>query len=123
MQREIKFRAWVKEAMPQVIFQDNMQPVKIINWEQGSFATESAAWFDIGGKAPLMQFTGLLDKNRKEIYEGDIIEDSVGNAVVIFKDGAFRIDIAFCPILGEYNYSCSVLGNIYENPNLRKETN
>ena len=113
MSREIKFRAWDKKRSimdfgyftPSDFWGDGQMhesPIK-------DFEPEDFVW---------MQYTGLKDKNGKEIYEGDVIEDSIGNTVVIFKDGAFRIDIAFYPTLGDYNYSCSVLGNIYENPEL-----
>lgn len=85
----------------------------------------------------LMQYTGLKDKNGVEIYEGDIvnIEDCeaakykiewVGfrcsfECVTINPDddmwthGAFDDDID--------SESCTVIGNIYENPELLKESN
>lgn len=60
----------------------------------------------------LMQFTGLLDKNGKEIYEGDVMHhDEMKAHAIEFQEGRF----------GKFyiDYSlCEVIGNIYENPEL-----
>lgn len=74
------------------------------------------------------QFTGLLDKNGKEIYEGDVIlqrgYSRIRPMLVRFEHGAF--------VTGEHSGSstttrpmliqkrCEVLGNIYDNPDLLK---
>ena len=84
--------------------------------------------------AIVMQFTGLYDKNGKEIYEGDILrvgartkslDDLVSHELckIDFSDGSFNVIFN-----GEeepddflYNYSDEfgeVVGNIYENPEL-----
>ena len=71
------------------------------------------------------QFTGLLDKNGREIYEGDIVsefvEDKEGDyikkSVVEFVNGGFLIDATDCgTLLSLYHNHIEVIGNIFENP-------
>ena len=115
--REIKFRAWDKE--------DGM--LDISHWTVNMLNENRLPSFQI------MQFTGLHDKNGKEIWEGDII----------FDDGGIIEGIRYMGIVtyGEWNgapmfYSntsifgtperlmltktTQVLGNIYENQELLK---
>ena len=63
--RTIKFRAWDGEQMvsPDYIGRDGRA-----YWKANSILTSSER---------VMQFTGLLDKNGKEIYEGDIVRTGV----------------------------------------------
>lgn len=76
------------------------------------------------------QFTGVLDKDENQIFEGDIIlvttdGEMLHEGVVIFKDGAFFIDVPGfdCFPLHSYfdnnqesnAYELSIIGNIYDN--------
>src|SRR5512146_66283 len=118
MKREIKFRAWSK---------------KTNDWcDHGS-----AEWFFSDGGGPLyssydsehtelMQYTGLKDKNGKEIYEGDVVEVEDGpnkkKREIVFKDGAFSLKLLngateYLPNYVRYG-QIEVIGNIYENPEL-----
>lgn len=62
--RPIKFRAWMKEK--QIMVPDYASQIY-----NGQLAV--SRWPDDAPNLILMQFTGLLDKNGKEIYEGDIL--------------------------------------------------
>ena len=83
-------------------------------------------------KETLCQYTGLKDKNGKEIYEGDILD--VGGdyyGIIVFDYGGFKIRIF--DTRGYYNKlhtpeyledycieQCEIIGNIYDNPELIK---
>lgn len=73
------------------------------------------------------QFTGLKDKNGKEIYEGDIIEN-VEKWEIIFDKGCFCSRLLDVKYLEEKTYIAlrairdyEIIGNIYENSELLKD--
>lgn len=71
----------------------------------------------------LMQSTGLVDRNEKEIFEGDIIEFSTFRVVVKWEDCRFKIKSSCCNLALDIIRAekCEVLGNIYENKELLGE--
>ena len=85
MKREIKFRAYSKSS--NVMF----KPFSI--WDvQNTYKMPSD--FVSETKPILMQYTGLKDKNGKEIYEGDVFNNPVlGTFKIIFNDGSFCYEI------------------------------
>jgi uncharacterized phage protein (TIGR01671 family) len=117
MNRIIKFRAWYKrEKRICEVFSFCKDFVKIVSKDVGDGVLKyPIEYFE------LMQFTGLLDKNVKEIYEGDI--DKSGNVIMWSeKHSLFCLHYyqSFLEKWVEASYpidasSIEVIGNIYEN--------
>lgn len=123
MSREIKFRVWDKDnkkmyPVLQLFMSCNKSypQVRIDNDDQNDITD----WL-ILNNCILQQFTGLKDKNDKDIYEGDIVEFKDNcfcyNTTVNFSGGAFRIGLA---LLENNNLFSTIIGNIFANPELLK---
>jgi len=135
--REIKFREWDKinkKMISEPHFESINHEFIYIN---KFFERTENSHFDV------MQYTGLKDKNGKEIYEDDIIDTYPGErdypqpggygsaAQVIYyigeidwSEGDHKID--YCGFISTWDYmpitsECEVIGNIYENPELLKK--
>ena len=119
--REIKFRAWDK-------LNKEMINVESINFQERRVYKDTVSYRKFED-IDLMQYTGLNDKNNKEIYEGDILFESFGERYykVVFKNGNFRTE--FEGYFDEYSFDlidvvldlCEINGNIYENSELMEE--
>lgn len=70
----------------------------------------------------VIQYTGLKDKNKKEIYEGDIVRTSEHIGIVKYYKGMYciNVDDSFKLSMYETNEFMEVIGNIYETPDLLK---
>jgi uncharacterized phage protein (TIGR01671 family) len=130
--REIKFRAWDKS-------QNKMYQVRGINFDNEDLWLKINETQIMGAnlfEVELMQYTGLKDKNGKEICQGDIVECKCGNTGKTILRQVEYIGVSFCTKNGsfynqktkqrEYCYIplkpyVKVVGNIYENPELLKE--
>jgi uncharacterized phage protein (TIGR01671 family) len=121
--RQIKFRAFVRGFMVDVVSIDFIN--QYITWDDNQYdrGDPPCKCYEIEAleSVELMQFTGLHDKNGKEIYEGDILKTPYNNAEVKFKDGQFGI-LKNNSRYGRDFTSCmsnfEIIGNIYENPEL-----
>jgi len=156
--RDFKFRAWDFENQ-EMYHSDQLQSDGdgAIKWKinyygglyiikphlrnclEGGESVECTSYVKVK-KQIIMQFTGLCDKNGKEIYEGDVVEQEAYRGsrligVVEYSQGGFCLKCIQChreSTIGEhYAFSIygddtklkkgEVIGNIYEHPELPKE--
>jgi len=107
--REIKFRAWDKKKKrmyyPQLLWHNDFIMMANVGMKEGE----------------LMQFTGLKDKNGKEIYSDFIINAPGHCGVAVVKEGraAWMVGGWYLGQIDEADIE--VIGNIYENPELLKQ--
>ena len=145
MSKELKFRIWFKPTYEHKCeFMDRygkkLPDLECRLYTQDVFFDDT--WLDTDDYEDIIveQYTGLKDKNGKEIYEGDIIQETIITDDTT--DGTYRyevywdedtlcwsikgisdIDYHLRDDLWETNASREVIGNIHENPELLGDTN
>jgi len=113
--REIKFRAWREKDRTMLYSGQESEYDSLVFWTQGDWSMFTG-FFREG--LEIMQYTGLKDKNGKEIYECDVVEVEGGVGVIEWDEHDLAWDLrgAYMPITR--SGSPKVIGNIYENPEL-----
>lgn len=122
MKRDIKFRVWresTKEMLQNVGFHPHLS-MDLAADDEFYHTNEDGRWLCSPGLGYIfMQYTGLKDKNGKEIYEWDIVKYWGGIAPVVYDKYGFAIKYTEHDMfdINEPD-KLEVLGNIYENPEL-----
>ena len=127
--REIKFRAWdkKKKEMHDLITWHHPNYLDLVCYATGQ-SSGDVHELRQDNNCIIMQFTGLFDKQRKEIYEGDIFDSPSKNKFYVkwWKDGWYYNNVKdeeehVSGRLLEIAEDWEVIGNIYENLELLKK--
>jgi uncharacterized phage protein (TIGR01671 family) len=111
---QLKFRCWDKvnkKFVPPSHIAINGNGILLIT-DSGMYEKlQNKNYCNVDQEHVVQQFTGLLDKNKKEIYEGDIIENGTENYQIEYKNGGFIA--GNYPLVFLITHS-EIVGNIYE---------
>ena len=103
-QRIIKFRAWNGHKM----YYDDLVVVGPLDISLNKLLKKTGKTFN------LMQYTGLLDRNGKEIFEGDVVRFAENGPNCLRE---YEVSIPECyQDETQWSEDIRVIGNIYENP-------
>jgi hypothetical protein len=108
---QTKFRAWDKRFL------------EMTHWDK--LRSEPLYILDTDNSKVFMQYTGLLDKNGKEIYVGDLLKISMGgdiqnNPYEVENMWDIRIGMENADPYMRIDQETEIIGNIYQNPDMLK---
>ena len=110
--RDIKFRAYDTET------------------KEMSYDFLDNAWLKVAIHSPyveLMQYTGLKDRNGREIYEGDIVQHREENGTIEYHSETAMFVVEFDTWITDFDHingcDLEVIGNVYANPELLEVSN
>lgn len=139
--REIKFRVWTGQQMDYNIMAGFLGAFYVQGIDERDSASMSQFNTKYPESCPVMQYTGLHDKNGKEIYEGDIISEPIYQEpaehcgeelyeIKYLKSGFVKVSIEnnkrtwyLCEFFDPHDIfnnldNIEVIGNKFENPDL-----
>jgi len=135
--RKIKFRVWDKKKNRW--FHGSTDPARIATSTDAISLfgeviifgelmvdqnNEEAVSLDRLNDLVALQYTGLKDKNGREIYEGDVVQwkyrEYQPKQDVRFAEGSFGVQttVGHVPLIEYLHQDLEIIGNIYENPEL-----
>jgi len=131
MNRELKFRCWDKinkKFVPPSHIAINGNGILLVT-DSGMYEKlQNKNYCNVDQEYVVQQFTGEYDKNKKEIYEGDIIRSYSEEFInenyegeVVFIDAGYHVKVNDKDYMGIWSGDdIEVIGNIFEHPELLK---
>ena len=117
--RELKFKTWGPK------FRNMSEPMDMFYLTDCRDPENHGSYFE--DDVVFLQYTGLIDKNGKEIYEGDIAMCDGKRRVIRWSNGRYWFHAEFADIyeniselFDKYYQKVEIIGNIYQNPELLK---
>jgi len=134
MTRELKFRFFREKPSPKMIYPEADFYLTYCGQPVGLVKQPKKRVYMVGLDVIPLQYTGLKDKNDKEIYEGDIVRYKNRIGEIHWHKYQASFDLKFLRnIEGEpyisldeglanniWPFQLEIIGNIYENPELLK---